>query len=155
MHRKCLEWVAHKLHSLVVHHHWDHVPLHARYRILCTFLSFQVEVEFVDSLALPFVTSLLCLLPCQVWNGPPFTEVSISVGFQVMKWMNSTQLHAMTVIVGSLCAIVAAAIYVYYCIGKLSKFVRFWTQIWELNSRYKFVLGFYVSVIAQMNLQHI
>jgi hypothetical protein len=101
------------------------------------------------------VTSLLCLLPCQVWNGPPFTEVSISAGFQVMKWMNSTQLHAMTVIVGSLYAIVAAAIYVYYCIDKLSKFVRFWTQIWELNSRYKFVLGFYVSVIAQMNLQHI
>jgi hypothetical protein len=46
-----------------------------------------------------------------------------------MKWMNSTQLHAMTVIVGSLYAIVAAAIYVYYCIDKLSKFVRFWTQI--------------------------
>jgi len=40
---------------------------------------------------------------------------------------------------------------VLYCIDKLSKFIRFWTQIRELNSGHKFVLGFYVSIIAHMN----
>jgi hypothetical protein len=66
--------------------------------------------------------------------------------FNYMQWLSLWDLCEQFITI---------ALYFYYCIDKLSKFVRFWIQIQELNSRHKFVIGFYVYVIAHMNFCNI
>jgi hypothetical protein len=128
MHKKCLEWVAHKLHSLVVHHHWDHTcplackvqnPLHFYFvssrSSICQFICSpfcEFFVVFFNMLGLKQNT-----LNKSFNFGGHFGHEVDEYKFNYMQWLS----------LWDLCEQFVATIL--YGIDKLLKFVRFWTHI--------------------------